>query len=100
MFEKNHYIFSKETWILHRGKDHGVSKVVREAYQNYGVMEFEFKNSKITIENKERHVKLISIARGGVIFNLFTISHIFFFALAKHYKIFIHIISSKMHKKF
>nr|XP_022311262.1 uncharacterized protein LOC111116556 [Crassostrea virginica] len=54
-----------ETWILHRGKDHGVSKVVREAYQNYGVMEFEFKNSKITIENKERHVKLISIASGG-----------------------------------
>ncbi|XP_078329891.1 transient receptor potential cation channel subfamily M member 2-like [Crassostrea virginica] len=54
-----------ETWILHRGKDHGVSKVVREAYQNYGVMEFEFKNSKITIEKKERHVKLISIARGG-----------------------------------
>ncbi|XP_078329885.1 transient receptor potential cation channel subfamily M member-like 2 [Crassostrea virginica] len=59
-----------ETWILYRGYDHGVSKVVRDAYESYGDMEFGTKNRKkfedrksgIPIDEVNRHIKLIGIA--------------------------------------
>nr|XP_022311194.1 uncharacterized protein LOC111116490 [Crassostrea virginica] len=60
-----------ETWILYRGNEHGVSKVVREAYENYGDMEFGKKNramhdppkkNGIPLDVASRHIKLISIA--------------------------------------
>lgn len=37
------YICYKETWILFRGYQSGVSKLIRDAYHYYGVMEFEKK---------------------------------------------------------
>lgn len=65
-----------ETWILYRGREKGVSKIVREAYQSYGDMEFGNNNEKISYVNGElknknavdinsinRHIKLIGIAR-------------------------------------
>lgn len=50
----------KETWILYRGNDEDVSKVVSDAYQQYEDMEFGTKTSKINDSN--RHIKLISFA--------------------------------------
>lgn len=74
-----HFFFKLETWILYRGREKGVSKFVREAYQNYGDMEFGNNNKKISYSNKEsekkkavdinninRHIKLIGIAREEV----------------------------------
>lgn len=46
-----------ETWILYRGREKGVSKFVREAYQNYGDMEFGNNNKKISYSNKESEKK-------------------------------------------
>lgn len=73
------FFFKLETWILYRGREKGVSKFVREAYQNYGDMEFGNNNKKISYSNKEsekkkavdinntnRHIKLIGIAREEV----------------------------------
>lgn len=71
------FFFTKETWILYRGNKHGVSKIVREAYQNYGDMEFGKKNraayvlkdgtkiSGISLADGNRNIKLISIANKG-----------------------------------
>uniref|UniRef100_K1QH82 Transient receptor potential cation channel subfamily M member 8 n=1 Tax=Magallana gigas TaxID=29159 RepID=K1QH82_MAGGI len=56
-----------ETWILYRGNEKGVSRCVREAYQSYGDMEFGNKNTGygICVNDTNRHIKLISIARKG-----------------------------------
>lgn len=64
---------------MYRGREKGVSKFVREAYQNYGDMEFGNNNKKKSYSNKEsekkkavdinninRHIKLIGIAREEV----------------------------------
>lgn len=51
-----------ETWILYRGKEQGVSKVVRDAYKRYEDMEFKTKASQTKISDEDRHVKLIRIA--------------------------------------
>nr|XP_034319165.1 transient receptor potential cation channel subfamily M member-like 2 isoform X2 [Crassostrea gigas] len=51
-----------ETWILYRGKEQGLSKVVREAYKNYEEMEFKTKLEDKKINNEDRHIKLIKIA--------------------------------------
>lgn len=51
-----------ETWILYRGKEQGVSKVVRDAYKRYEDMEFKTKASQKEISDEDRHVKLIRIA--------------------------------------
>lgn len=71
--------FKLETWILYRGREKGVSKFVREAYQRYGDMEFGNNNEKISYVNGQlknenavdinsinRHIKLIGIAREEV----------------------------------
>lgn len=73
------FFFKSETWILYRGREKGVSKIVREAYQSYGDMEFGNNNEKISYVNGElknknavdinsinRHIKLIGIAREEV----------------------------------
>lgn len=60
---------------MYRGYDHGVSKVVRDAYESYGDMEFGTKNRKkfedrksgIPIDEVNRHIKLIGIAGKVVI---------------------------------
>lgn len=56
-----------ETWILYRGNEKGVSRCVREAYQSYGDMEFRNNNTGygIGVNDTNRHIKLISIARKG-----------------------------------
>lgn len=51
-----------ETWILYRGKEQGLSKVVREAYKSNEEMEFKTKSQEKEINDKDRHVKLIKIA--------------------------------------
>uniref|UniRef100_K1PPB5 Transient receptor potential cation channel subfamily M member 5 n=1 Tax=Magallana gigas TaxID=29159 RepID=K1PPB5_MAGGI len=52
-----------ETWILYRGKEEGLSKVVREAYKSYEEMEFKTdSDKKKEMDDKDRHVKLIKIA--------------------------------------
>lgn len=51
-----------ETWILYRGREQGVSKVVRDAYKNYEDMEFKTKAHQRKISHEDRHVKLIRIA--------------------------------------
>lgn len=64
------YICYKETWILFRDYRTGVSKIIRDAYHNYGVMEFGKKNVDTPIDHKNRHIKLISIA-GRKVYVLF-----------------------------
>lgn len=56
------YICYKETWILFRDYRSGVSKIIRDAYHYYGVMEFGKKQMKRPINHVDRHIKLISIA--------------------------------------
>lgn len=50
-----------ETWILYRGYDDGLSKIVKDAYQNYEEMEIKPEKSKT-----QRHVKLFSLAGNKV----------------------------------
>nr|XP_022311261.1 uncharacterized protein LOC111116555 [Crassostrea virginica] len=50
-----------ESWILYSGNEQGVSKSVRDAYRKYGNKEFGTKNDKIPKDDKNRHIKLISI---------------------------------------
>ena len=63
-YHKIHVLFfiHLETWILYRGNDHGVSKVVLDAYENYGEMEFSTRNSSTDIDDGDRHIKLIAFA--------------------------------------
>lgn len=56
-----------ETWILYRGKEHGVSKVVRDAYKSYEDIEFKTTAFEKGINHVDRHVKLIRIAGEKVI---------------------------------
>ena len=56
------FLIHVETWILYRGNDHGVSKVVLDAYENYGEMEFNTRNSTTDIDDGDRHIKLIAFA--------------------------------------
>lgn len=52
-----------ETWIIYRGYDDGLSKIVKDAYQNYEDMEFETKEpNKRTVRN----VKCISVKKKKV----------------------------------
>lgn len=51
-----------ETWILYRDYRTGVSKIIRDAYHYYGVMEFGKENKEKEISHVNRHIKLISIA--------------------------------------
>ncbi|XP_056002348.1 uncharacterized protein LOC125661864 isoform X2 [Ostrea edulis] len=65
-----------ESWILYRGHKNGVSDIIRDAYRNYGDMEFgtgnvnkpdedtqiHYTDIKKPLTDVERHVKLISIA--------------------------------------
>lgn len=76
-------MYITESWILYRGHDTGVSDIIRDAYRNYGDMEFGTNNVNLkTKKNRqipydeikklvtdvERHVKLISIAGKQVIY--------------------------------
>lgn len=56
-----------ETWILYRGKEHGVSKVVRDAYKSYEDIEFKTTAFEKLKNDVDRHVKLIRIAGEKVI---------------------------------
>lgn len=56
-----------ETWILYQGDDKGVSKLVRNAYLDYEVLEFGIK--KVDINESDRHIKLISFAEEKVCFH-------------------------------
>lgn len=47
---------------MYRGREQGVSKVVRDAYKRYEDMEFKTKAYQTEISDKDRHVKLIRIA--------------------------------------
>jgi hypothetical protein len=58
--------FNTDTWIIYRGKKHGLSRYIRDAYRDYGNMEFGIKNSEKDLKHEERHVKLISITEGQV----------------------------------
>ena len=58
--------FSTESWILYSGNEQGVSKSVRDAYRKYGNKEFGTKNDKIPKDDKNRHIKLISITNKKV----------------------------------
>lgn len=53
------FVYLIETLILFRGHDGGVSNVVRDAYQHYEDMEFGSETR--TIDDPERHIKLISM---------------------------------------
>ncbi|XP_056002343.1 transient receptor potential cation channel subfamily M member 2-like [Ostrea edulis] len=52
-----------DTWIIYRGKKHGLSKIIRDAYRDYGNMEFDINNKGKDIRDEERRVKLISITK-------------------------------------
>lgn len=54
--------FFVDTWILFRGYTTGVSKLIMNAYHNYGVMEFGTDHKKKLINDVDRYIKLISIA--------------------------------------
>lgn len=54
-------LYKTDTWIIYRGKKHGLSKIIRDAYRDYGNMEFGIKNKEKHLNNEERHVKLISV---------------------------------------
>ena len=58
--------YSTESWILYSGNEQGVSKSVRDAYRKYGNKEFGTKNDKIPKDDKNRHIKLISITNKKV----------------------------------
>lgn len=51
-----------ETWILYRGREQGVLKVVSDAYKRYEDMEFKTEAYEKNISHEDRHVKLIRIA--------------------------------------
>lgn len=51
-------VFLLETWILYRGHDEGVSKVVKEGYKNYETMEYGIETKTNT--DPLRRIKLIS----------------------------------------
>lgn len=55
-----------DTWIIYRGKKHGLSKIIRDAYRDYGNMEFDINNKGKDIRDEERRVKLISITKTQV----------------------------------
>lgn len=49
-----------ETWILYRGNDYEVSKLVENAYQHYENLEFGIE--RVDIGDPRRHIKLINIS--------------------------------------
>lgn len=66
----NHFVIMLlyiETWILYRGREEGVSKVVEEAYRHYENIEFWMKPAEIN--DQKRHIKLIDISGKKVFSN-------------------------------
>lgn len=61
-----HFVYSTETWILYRGSDYEVSKLVENAYQHYENLEFG--NDSVNIHDQRRHIKLINISGKKVFF--------------------------------
>lgn len=57
-----------ESWIFYLENDKGVSKLVRNAYLDYEVLEFGMK--EVDINDSNRHIKLISIAGKKVCLHL------------------------------
>lgn len=55
----NVFVYLVETFILFKGNGGGVSNVVRDAYQHYEDMEFGSETR--TVNDPERHIKLISM---------------------------------------
>lgn len=56
-----------ESWIFYLENDKGVSRLVRNAYIDYEVLEFGMK--AVDINDSDRHIKLISIAEEKVCFH-------------------------------
>lgn len=56
-----------ESWIFFLENDKGVSRLVRNAYIDYEVLEFGMKT--VDINDSDRHIKLISIAEEKVCFH-------------------------------
>lgn len=56
-----------ESWIFFLENDKGVSRLVRNAYIDYEVLEFGMKT--VDINDSDRHIKLISIAEKKVCFH-------------------------------
>lgn len=55
-----HFLYPIETWILYRGNDYEVSKLVENAYQHYENLEFGIE--RVDIGDPRRHIKLINIS--------------------------------------
>lgn len=51
-----------DTWILYRGLDSGVSKIISDAYLRYVNLKCSSKGGNTLIDDVERHIKLISFA--------------------------------------
>lgn len=56
-----------ESWIFFLENDKGVSRLVRNAYIDYEVLEFGMKT--VDINDSDRDIKLISIAEEKVCFH-------------------------------
>lgn len=66
----NHFVIMLlyiKTWILYRGREEGVSKVVEDAYRHYENIEFWMKPDEIN--DQKRHIKLIDISGKKVFSN-------------------------------
>lgn len=51
-----------DTWILYRGLNSGVSKIISDAYLRYVNLKCSSKSGNTLIDDVERHIKLISFA--------------------------------------
>lgn len=60
--------FSIDTWILYRGLENGVSIIISDAYRRYVNLKCSSKSGSTSIDDVERHIKLISFAGRQVTF--------------------------------
>uniref|UniRef100_K1Q1T2 TRPM SLOG domain-containing protein n=1 Tax=Magallana gigas TaxID=29159 RepID=K1Q1T2_MAGGI len=51
-----------DTWILYRGLESGVSKIISDAYRRYVNLKCSLKSDSPSLDDVERHIKLISFA--------------------------------------
>lgn len=51
-----------DTWILYRGLENGVSKIISDAYRTYVNLKCSSKSGSTSIDDVQRHIKLISFA--------------------------------------
>lgn len=51
-----------DTWILYRGLESGVSKIISDAYRRYVNLKCSLKSDSPSLDDVQRHIKLISFA--------------------------------------